>query len=506
MSTTHTKDFSTHRGMVTTALLLSMFMTAIEITIVATAMPRIVTELSGFAQLSWVFSAYLLTQVVSIPIYGKLADLYGRKPVFLIGVVIFLIASVLCGLATTMTQLIAFRFLQGLGGGAVQPIAVTIIGDLYKAEERSKIQGWIGSVFAISSIIGPALGAFIVDLGHWSWIFYLNVPVGLVSFAMIWMFLHEKRDKGKHHVDFLGALLLVSSISSLMVALLNGGSTWDWASRESTGFFALFFALFMCLLFWEGKAKEPMLPLWIFKHSLIKIAGIATFLNGAVLIGYSAMIPMHVQGDLGRTAIVAGGVLGGMSIGWPLASFFAGGLMKRFGFRKTAIAGSLCILLGSFAIATFAQNNVPLLCIAVFVVGIGLGFQSNAFMVTIQSAVSWSERGVATANNLFMRTLGSSVGAAAFGAILNSTIATHLSHSVLAQRGGKSLDLVNDLLDVGGTALSSADKVIVVEALQSGMTAVFFAAVAFAVLGVVITWILPSVAIAKEAPLPVAHE
>src|SRR5690606_7208982 len=208
------------RGWVTIALLLTVFMTAIEITIVATAMPRIVADLGGFSLLSWVFSAYLLTQVVSIPIYGKLADLYGRKPVILGGIVLFLIASVLCGQANTMVQLIIFRFMQGIGGGAVQPTAVTIIGDMYEPHERHKVQGLIGSVFAISSLVGPALGALIVEWGHWPWIFYLNVPIGLLAIYFIMAHLKEDYRPKEHKIDILGAILLVVSTSILMLALL----------------------------------------------------------------------------------------------------------------------------------------------------------------------------------------------------------------------------------------------------------------------------------------------
>lgn len=493
MKASELRERTTHRKWVTAALLIAMFMTAIEITIVATAMPRIVSDLGGFAQLSWVFSSYLLTQVVCIPIYGKLADLYGRKPVFLTGIILFLIASILCGLSQTMTQLIAFRFLQGIGGGAVQPIAVTIIGDLYKPEERHRVQGWAGSVFAFSSIVGPTLGAFIVEQGHWSWIFYLNVPIGILAFAIIWFFLHEKKEKHQHKIDFVGAGLLVGAISALMSALLQGGSTWPWLSWQLGSCIVGFIVLMTCLLIWEKRVPEPVLPLWLFKHPLIKLAGIVTFLNGAVLIGYSAMIPTYVQGVLGKSALVAGMVLGGMSIGWPIASFYSGKLMMKIGFRSTALIGATTLLIASIAIATVAKTSIAGLCIFVFIGGMGLGFQSTAFMVTIQSSVSWKERGVATANNIFMRTLGSAVGAAAFGGILNATISRVLEkNSVEVPSGARnSLELVNHLLDGSLTGMSPQSLPTVIEALRSGMSAVFYAAIVASFVGVVFALYLP---------------
>lgn len=485
-----TKDRSTHRGWVTAALLLSMFMTAIEITIVATAMPRIVADLGGFALLSWVFSSYLLTQVVSIPIYGKLADLFGRKPVFIGGVIVFLIASVLCGLANSMVQLIAFRFLQGIGGGAVQPTAVTIVGDLFEPRERHKIQGLTGSVFAISSLVGPTLGAFIVEMGHWSWIFYINVPLGLAAIGILWFFLKEEKRPREHKIDFGGALLLVIGTSILMLGLLEGGTAWAWLSWQSAACLIGFLVFGGVLLLVESKVREPVLPLWVFKNPLISIAGIATFLNGVLMIGYSAMIPTHVQGVLGQTAIVAGFTLAAMSVGWPLASFFAGHVMRAIGYRKSAILGAVALLSGSIGILLASDISPVLIGVAVFVAGMGLGLQSNAYIITIQSKVSWKERGVATANNLFMRTLGSSVGVAAFGGILNSTVSQQISETDLGVSGRKGLDLVNQLLSPD-VKLDEGTEQIVIDALGSGMQAVFVAATVVAFCCVVSTFFLP---------------
>lgn len=487
----HTREKSTHRGWVTAAILLSMFMTAIEITIVATAMPRIVSELGGFAFLSWVFSSYLLTQVVSIPIYGKLADLYGRKPVFTCGVVIFLISSVLCGLATSMTQLILFRFLQGIGGGAVQPIGATMIGDLYQPHERHKVQGYTGSVFAISSLVGPALGAFIVELGHWSWIFYLNVPLGLGALFILHMYLHEEKHPRKHRLDFGGALLMVIGISVLMLALLEGGTVWPWISWQTAACLFVFACFFAALLWVESKVKEPILPLWIFKHPLIVVAGIATFLNGALMIGYSAMIPTHVQGVLGQSAIAGGLALSAMSIGWPLASYFSGRVILKTGYKKAAIGGAFALLLGTLGVLLFGHTTAVFVAMPIFLVGVGLGIQSNAYVITIQSSVPWNERGVATANNIFMRTLGSSVGVAAFGGVLNSTITGKLKGLDVGGASEHGVDSVNKLLSASST-MPAGDREAIVSALSSGMNSVFIAASILALAGLVVTFALPT--------------
>ncbi len=475
MATPGSQQKVTHRGWVTTALLLSMFMTAIEITIVATAMPRIVADLGGFALLSWVFSAYLLTQVVSIPIYGKLADLYGRKPVYLSGILLFMIASILCGQSQSMVQLIGFRFLQGLGGGAVQPIAMTIVGDLYRPHERHRIQGMAGSIFAISSLIGPVLGAFIVDLGHWAWIFYVNVPLGVVAIALIWAYLHEEPATREHKIDFGGAVILVGATSALMLGLLEGGSGWPWWSWQSLACLGVFLGLGGLLLIVENRVKEPILPLWIFRKRLIRVAGAATFVNGAMMIGYSAMVPTHVQGSLGRTPMVAGLTLATMSIGWPLASFLSGRIMARIGYRRAAMAGAASMFLGSTAIFWVARWGPVPIAVAMFFVGAGLGLQSNAYIITIQSSVSWRERGVATANNLFMRTLGSSVGVAAFGGILNSTISGIIRDVGLAPEGGHGLNIVNQLLSPD-VQLPATDRLVVIQALSQGMDTVFLIA------------------------------
>jgi EmrB/QacA subfamily drug resistance transporter len=456
-----------------------MFMTAIEGTIVATAMPRIVADLGGFALYSWVFSIYMLTQVVTIPIYGKLADLYGRKPVFAVGTGIFLVGSFLCGQARGMLPLIAFRALQGFGSGAVQPIATTLAGDLYPAEERHRVQGWISSVWAVSSIVGPSLGGLIVQFGHWPWIFYLNIPLGIVAIAGVLLFLHEPGARKDHQIDYAGALLLVLAVAPLMLGLLQG-QAWGWASPLTLGLFAVALAGGGLLLWREGRAAEPIIPLWIFRHRLLGVAAAATFFPGALMMGYTAMVPTFVQGVQGGSALAAGMALAVMSIGWPLASTLSGRVMGAVGYKRTALLGGGLQVLGALGIALGAGLGVPAIAACVFLVGMGLGFMTNALIITIQGAVPWHQRGVATATNMFMRSLGATVGVAALGAILNAVLLANHSPEV-----------VNHALDAARTGALGGD---VVASLARGIQLVFWASLGVGALGLAVAAALPAAA------------
>ncbi|HEY9722487.1 MAG TPA: MDR family MFS transporter [Oscillatoriaceae cyanobacterium] len=482
----------THRAWVTGALLLAMFMAAIEGTIVATAMPRIVSDLGGFSLYSWVFSMYLLTQVATIPIYGKLADQFGRKPVFLVGVSIFLVGSFLCGHAHTMLELIAFRTLQGIGSGAVQPIATTVVGDLYTAEERHRVQGWISSVWAVSAIFGPALGGFIVEYAHWAWIFYLNIPLGLVALAGLFLFLHEHVEHHAHAIDFPGALLLVVAIASFMVAVLQGGTAWSWASPQSLGLLAVTIVGILLLVLWESRYKEPILPMWLFRTPLIRVAGGTSFFNGALMLGYTAMIPTFVQGVLGGSALQAGFALAVMSIGWPLASFSSGPVMRALGYKRMALLGGVLTVLAALEVWLTAHAGVGYIAAGVFVVGMGLGFLSNALIITVQSVVPWQQRGVATANLMFMRTLGSTVGVAVAGAFLNLLLLRDLHGVTLPlAKGQHAIDLVNQLLNPEQRRGLAAIEAPLVTALGSALHGVFLVVLAFAVIGLVWSLRLP---------------
>ena len=439
------KHMKTNRTVVLASIMLAMFMAAIEGTIVATAIPSIVGDLGGFSLFSWVFSSFLLAQAVTIPIYGKLADLYGRKPVFTFGVVIFLIGSVLCGFAKTMTMLILFRFVQGFGAGAVQPIATTIVGDIFSMTERARIQGYISSVWGVSSIIGPALGAFFVQYVRWSWIFWVNIPIGVFAVAGILLFLGETVDKKEHKIDYIGSALIFISISALMVVFIQAGTVWPWFSAPVIILLGVFFAGVYLFIFQEKRAAEPIMPLGIWKDSLIMVSNLATLTTGVLLIGISSFLPSYIQRVMEKPPIIAGFTLAFMTMGWTIAAILAGKVMFKFGFRRIAIVGGIWILVGSIFFVTLSPEKGWLWAgVGSFLIGIGMGLTRTVFIVGIQNSVKWEMRGVATASNMFMNILGNTMGAAILGGILNIKLASYLKR---VRGQGLNVDVINVLLD-----------------------------------------------------------
>lgn len=484
----------TNRPLVLFAIILAMFLAAVEATIVATAMPSIVSDLGGFSIFSWVFASYLLMQVVSIPIYGKLADIFGRKIVFTIGILIFLFGSILCGFAFTMEILIIGRFIQGLGAGAVQPIATTIVGDIYSKEERASIQGYLASIWGISSILGPLLGGIFVELLHWSWIFFINIPFGLLSLVLVWRFLHERvEQKKKQQIDYIGSFLLFISVTSMMLVLTQGGVMWEWHSVEIYLSTALFFITFVAFLYQEYRFRNPILNMAIWKNKLIAFANIASFTSGALLLAISTFLPTYVQGVMGQTAMVAGFTLTMISVGWPISSTIAGKLMLKIGFRITALIGGIALVFGSFMLLSLTYIQNPVWAgVGSFFVGVGMGFSTTTFIVAIQSSVHWQERGVATASNSFMRILGGAVGVALLGGVLNSRLAHYLQNVKGDFSFATDMDIVSFLLDSEKRlALTDAELAILREALQYSLSAVYWGIFGFAVISLLFILRIP---------------
>jgi len=435
----------TNRKLVLISIILAMFIAAIEGTIVATAIPSIVADLGGFSLFSWVFSSFLLAQAVTIPIYGKLADLYGRKPIFTFGILIFLTGSVLCGFAKTMNMLILFRLIQGLGAGAVQPIATTIVGDIFTMTERARIQGYISSVWGISSIIGPALGAFFVQYVRWSWIFWMNIPIGLLSVAGIWFFLGETVQKQEHEIDYIGSALIFISVSALMVVFIQAGTVWSWSSVPVLLLLGLFSVGTYLFIRQEKLAVEPIMPLELWTDSLIVVSNLATLTTGVVLIGVSSFLPTYIQGVMGKSPIIAGFALSFMSIGWVMGATVSGKVMFSYGFRRIAIVGGIWILMGSiFFVSLRPESGWLWAGVGSLLIGFGMGLARTVFIVGIQNNVKWEMRGVATASNMFMNILGNAMGAAILGGILNSALIGYLK-SVSGET--LNVDVINVLLD-----------------------------------------------------------
>jgi MFS family permease len=413
--------FRSERGPVLISVMLSTGLVAIDSTVLATAVPSIVGELGGFHQFPWLFSAYLLGQAVTTPIYAKLSDVFGRKPILLLGIALFLVGSILCAAAWNMLALIVFRAVQGLGAGAVQPTAMTIVGDVYTVAERARVQGYLASVWAISSVVGPMLGGVFSQLGIWRGVFLINIPLCLLAAWMFNKHFHEAITRRRRTVDSLGALLLALAMTSLVLAILGGGQSWAWASAPSIGAFTVGAALLIAFVFVERRAPEPILPLWVFSRRLLLVTTVVAFGVGAILMGLTSYVPTYLEGSLGIKPLVAGLALAALTLGWPATAAVAGRLYLRWGFKNTATVGVTLVIAGAVVLATTAHRpNVAVVATACLVLGGGMGLLAVPTLIAAQASVEWDERGVVTGTNMFARSLGSAVGVAVFGAIANS--------------------------------------------------------------------------------------
>ena len=405
------------REVIFIAMILATFMVSVEATIVATAMPTIVADLGGLRYFTWVFGAYLLTQAVTIPIYGRLADFFGRKTLLVIGIVIFLTGSILSGFAHNMFELILFRALQGIGAGGVQPVAITIVGDMYSGRERARVQGFLSSTWAFSAVIGPLLGAFLVQHVGWPAIFWINVPVGIACIGIVLQVLHEDIQRIAHRIDYLGSALLALGVGTLMYVLVMAGNMPIALALPLAGAAVVMLAL---LLWHETRAPEPMMPLSLYRIRIIAVANTGNFFIGAMMMGVSAFLPIYVQGAMGRSAVLAGAVLGAVFIGWTSGSITGARLMIRTSYKITALAGSVPVLIGSILLATLsADANIAWPIAGVTTLGLGFGLINSVFVISTQAAVGWEMRGAATASNIFLRQLGQAIGSTTFGAVFN---------------------------------------------------------------------------------------
>jgi MFS family permease len=396
--------FRSERGPILAAVMLATSLVAVDATILATAVPSIVRDIGGFAQFPWLFSVYLLAQAVSVPVYGKLSDLFGRKPVVLWGIGLFLLGSIMCGVAGSMMLLIAFRVVQGLGAGAIMPTTITIVGDLYSVAERAKVQGYIASVWGVASVVGPALGGVFSQWVSWRWIFLINIPLCLLAAGMFARAFHERLDRSRPRIDYRGAILLTTGLTLVILGVLEGGQAWAWDSPASIADLTVGAIALVAFGFVERTAAEPMLPLWVFRRRLLVATGLTSAGVGAILLGLSSYIPLYVQEVLGTGPLVAGFALATLLLGWPLI-------------------GASIVVVGSTLLLTLGRHSsvyqVAIICL---LIGVGMGLTAPPTLVAAQSSVGWGERGVVTANNIFLRSLGSSVGVAVFGAIANATV------------------------------------------------------------------------------------
>ncbi|TCP40671.1 EmrB/QacA subfamily drug resistance transporter [Tamaricihabitans halophyticus] len=476
------------RGRVLTALVATMALTAMDTTIVATTVPQVVADLGGFSLFSWVFSSYLLAQTVTIPIYGKLADSYGRKPVLLAGSGIFLLGSLLCAISPNMVSLIIFRAIQGIGAGGAQATISTVASDLYSIAERGRVQAWLSSVWGISAVVAPMLGGAFAEYVSWRWIFLVNLPIGAVALFLLVRYLHEDVPNTRRKVDYLGASLVLLAAGLLLLGLLQGGTGWAWSSPMSIGVFVAAGVFGLLAVFVERRAAEPILPPWLFQRRVIAGSCLAMLGMGVLVIGPTSFLPTYGQSLLGLGPIEAGLVLASMSITWPLASAVSARLYLRIGFRNTALVGALLCALGGGTLFTLPDPGSVVQCVlAAAVLGAGFGLITAALMVGVQAGLGWSQRGVATGAVQFSRFLGSALGAAVYGAVSNTTMANRLAEAPdrLAGQLPGDVNGVSEALGEGELAGQSAEYLR--HTLYSGMHNVFLVLL---IVGVLIVAIL----------------
>jgi EmrB/QacA subfamily drug resistance transporter len=481
----------TARRITVFAVLMSIFLAALEGTVVGTAMPTIVGDLGGVHLYGWVIAAYLLASTTTVPIYGKLADMFGRKPVLLVGVSIFLLGSILSGLSQSMEQLIIFRAFQGLGAGAILPVTLTIVADLFSVEQRAKMQGLFSSVWGISSVLGPAVGGTLTDFLHWRWVFYVNVPIGLLSMVLLVVFFREHVERRKRSIDYVGTATLTAGIVLLLVALLQGGETWAWYSLQSGLLFGASGLLLLLFVVNEFRAPEPMLPPSLFRQRIIAVASIAAFVSGGLMFGASTFVPPYVQGVLGGTATNAGLMLAFMSIGWPVASTLSGRMVLRVGYRAMGLLGGVLLVVGSTVLLTLPMGSGQVVAMfAMLAIGAGMGFFSTPFLIAVQNSVDWGQRGVATASFQFFRSIGGSIAVAGMGAVLN---ARWRSLADTIDAGSIDVSSANVLLDVAARdALPAEIRGLLQEVLAGSLQSIYLIIAALAALTLLSVFFFPA--------------
>jgi EmrB/QacA subfamily drug resistance transporter len=492
--------FRSDRGPVLAAVMLSTGLVALDSTIIATAVPSIVRDLGGFSQFPWLFSIYLLTQAVTVPLYGKFADSLGRRPVLFFGIALFLLGSVLCGFAWSMPALIVARAVQGAGAGAVQPVSVTIVGDLYSVEERARVQGYIASVWGTAAVLGPTFGGVFSEYLSWRWIFFVNLPLGAVAVWALARHFQERVPQRRHRVDYAGAALLTGAFSLIILGLLESGVAWPWASPTTLVVFTAGAALLGAFAVVERRVAEPVLPLWVVGRRILAGGNLTAVVAGGLLIGLSSYLPTYAQAVLGTSAVVAGFALAALTIGWPLAASQSGRLYLRIGFRDTALIGTIFITTGAVLTALLGPHSpIWSAAAAAFVLGFGLGLTASPTLVAVQSVVGWDRRGVVTAANMFSRSLGSAVGAGVFGAIANATLAARFAHppASVPARLPHSADAASLVLDRSTATTQPAVAEYVRRSLYLAAHHVFLGLVVLALLGVAALLLMPR----RSAPL-----
>ncbi|MFN8062651.1 MAG: MDR family MFS transporter [Vicinamibacterales bacterium] len=408
------------RRVATLGVLGGSFLAAVEATIVATAMPTVVAQLGGLAHYSWVFSAYVLTSTVTMPLWGKLSDLYGRRPFYLASIAIFVLGSALSGMAHTMTELIVCRALQGFGAGGLVPLGMTIIGELYTLEERARMQGVFSGVWGVASIVGPLVGGFITERISWRWVFYLNLPLGILAATLVMAGLPAMARRAAPRIDYLGAGLFVASLTAMMIALgQTGAPDASLAPTAVAGLYAVAAVLGALFLRVEQRAAEPILPLTILRGRFVAPVTICGFLLGGAMFSALSFVPLFIQGAMGGTATQAGSVMTPLLLGWVSMAIVTGRLLPKVGYRPMIIGGLCCITLGFVGLLGVTRESALRWIYAYLgLMGLGMGMAALALMLALQNAVDRAHLGVATSLGAFTRSVGGAIGVAILGSVV----------------------------------------------------------------------------------------
>jgi len=480
--------------------MLALMLASLDQNIVGVALPQIVSELGGLSHLSWVVTSFLLTSTATTPLYGKLSDLYGRKPLFLIAILIFLVGSSLCGLAGSMTQLVVFRGIQGLGAGGLMTLAMTTVADLVPPRERGRYQGYFGAVFAFSSIAGPLLGGFITDALSWRWIFYVNLPIGVLALAFFLFGFHRPHHVVPHRIDYRGATLLTAATVALLLVLTWGGVQYAWSSPIITGLAGSFVVLVALLVHTERHAEEPVLSPHIFHNRVFLVATGVMFLTFMGLFGAAVFLPLFFQLVLGFAPARAGLMLAPMTGGVVVASFLAGQLVSRTGrYKIFPVVGLAAATLAFLAVmrAAVAGASIGFIEVSLVILGMGFGLVMPNLMVAIQNAVLPVEMGSATATSAFFRSLGGTFGVAISGAIMTAQLqALHAEQWSGMARGARSL-LEQGIQQI--EQLPPAQKAMVIEAYRHAISTTFLLGSIVIAIAFVLVLFLP------EHPLRTSH-
>jgi EmrB/QacA subfamily drug resistance transporter len=466
-------------------LMAGMFLAALDQSIVGTALPRIVSDLGGLDHLSWVVTAYLLTSTASTPLWGKISDLYGRRPIFQLAIVIFLIGSALCGLSQSMPQLIAFRALQGVGGGGLFAIALGIIGDIIPPRERGRYQGYFGAVFGVSSVIGPLLGGWLTDGPGWRWIFYINLPIGAAALVVTSIALKLPVVRREHTIDYAGAALIVGAVTSLLLYLNWAGDEHGWTAPISLALLAAFVLLAAGFVAVEARASEPIIPLRLFRDAVFRIGNTFAFLTGVAMFSAIIFLPLYLQGVLGMSPTRSGLAMLPVVTGLFAASIGSGQIITRTGrYKIYPVIGTSTVLVALLLLSRIdVDTPYRELAIYAFIFGIGLGFTLQTIVVAVQNAVDMRDLGVATSSVTFFRSLGGAVGAAVCGAVLGIRL-DHYLEKAYGRAVDASLASANDIQAL--QHLTDPDRSLVLSSFTNAINDVFLVCVPFVLIALVL--------------------